>query len=137
MQGDWERLTRWSDGKWVIFRPCDADNMSLQIVHDTLVIGWGQDLSWGIIRSFAESELPGVHILTVFDQDEQALKICRLMWDDETYNRAKWWLWDGDEPVLMLRAELADQYKVIEQPCHECWYDCEENPGTEPVQRNH
>jgi len=132
LQGEWERLTKWPDGNWVVFRPCDADNLSMQIAGDTVVIGWGQDASFGIIRSFAESEMPGIYVLTVADQDEQTILTYRMMWDDEAHNRAEWWLWDDDESVILVRAELLDQYKLIEQPCYECWEDCEEeNPEGE------
>ncbi|QOI96941.1 MAG: hypothetical protein HRU69_05285 [Flammeovirgaceae bacterium] len=124
LQGGWERLTRWEDGQWVVFRPCDADNMSMEISGDTLVIGWGQDASFGIIRSVAQSEVPEIYILTV-EQDEQQVTY-RMRWDDEMYNRAEWWLWEDDESVILVRSELLDDYTLIEQPCHECWEDCEE-----------
>jgi hypothetical protein len=137
LQGEWERLTKWPDGNWVVFRPCDADNLSMHIAGDTVVIGWGQDASFGIIRSFAESEMPGMYVLTVADQDEQTILTYRMMWDDEAHNRAEWWLWDDDESVMLVRAELLDQYKLIEQPCYECWEDCEEeNPENESEKNN-
>lgn len=126
LQGEWERLTKWPDGTWVVFRPCDADNLSIQITGDTLVIGWGQDASFGIIRSFAESEMPGIFILTVDDQDEQTTKTYRMMWEDEAHNLAEWWLWDDDESVITVHSGLLGNYTAIEQPCHECWEDCEE-----------
>ncbi len=126
LQGEWERLTKWSDGQWVVFRPCDADNMSLQIMGDTLVIGWGQDASFAIIRSFAESDVPGVWAITVFDQDEQVTKTYRMVWEDDDHNLAEWWLYDDDESVLLARSNLLGNYRAIEQPCYECWDDCDE-----------
>jgi hypothetical protein len=37
----------------------------------------------------------------------------------------------------VVRAELLDKYPVIEQPCYECWEDCEEeNPENEPEENN-
>ncbi|MFN3841522.1 MAG: hypothetical protein ACK4RF_12525 [Cyclobacteriaceae bacterium] len=130
LQGEWEHLTKWPDGKWVVFRPCDADNLSIEVMGDTLVIGWGQDASFGIIRSFAESDVPGVYVITVTDQDEQTTKTYRMMWEDEAHNLAEWWLWDDDESVVMARAHVLGNYTAIEQPCQECWDDCEEDSNS-------
>ncbi|MCK6616933.1 MAG: hypothetical protein L6Q51_04750 [Cyclobacteriaceae bacterium] len=124
LQGEWERLTRWEDGRWVVFRPCDADNMSMQFSGDTLVIGWGQDASFGIIRSVAESEMPEIYLFTV-EQDGQQVTY-RMQWADDGHYMTEWWLWEDDESVILVRSELLGSYTHIEQPCYECWDDCEE-----------
>ncbi len=31
-QGDWEKLTRWPNGEWLVYRPCDADNPTLSFM---------------------------------------------------------------------------------------------------------
>lgn len=126
LQGEWERLTKWPDGNWVVFRPCDADNLTMQVMGDTLVIGWGKDASFGIIRSFAESEMPGIYTITVDDQDEKTTKTYRMMWEDEAHTLAEWWLGDDDESVMVVRTGELAKYTTIEQPCYECWEDCEE-----------
>lgn len=126
LQGEWERLTTWPDGNRVVYRPCDADNLSIQVMGDTLLIGWGQDASFGLVRSFSESEMPGIYLVTVYDHDADSTLTYRMMWEDDAHNLAEWWLWDDDESVIVARTAVLGNYAIIEQPCQECWDDCEE-----------
>ena len=126
LQGEWQQLTEREDGSYIIFRPCDADNMMIQVNSDTLMIGWGQDATFALIKSFYVDEAGRV-VLSVHDQDENATKTYFMQWDDDNEPLAGWFLFGLDElPVLMAHESILDRYAVVQQPCRECWDDCEE-----------
>lgn len=127
LQGDWEKLTQWPDGNWVVFRPCDADNLSMRISTDTLSIGWGHDASFAIIEHIEYDDILNRYALTVHDQDTDEELVYFLEWENEEHTLARWWLWGPDQaPDLLARIDILDRYKELVQPCHECWDDCEE-----------
>jgi hypothetical protein len=126
LEGEWQRLTDWGNGQQVIFRPCDADNLMMQINSDTLMIGWGQDATTAIIRSFYTDE-DGRVILTVTDLDEDARKVYAFQFEDAAGKLARWWLYGNDEESeLFAHEDLLEQYNTYEQPCSECWDDCDD-----------
>lgn len=126
LKGEWQELTEQEDGTFIIFRPCDADNRLVQVKSDTLLIGWGQDASFALIRSFYVDEAGRV-VLSVHDQDENAAKTYYMQWEDDTEPIANWFLYGLDEPpVLMAHESILGRYKKIQQPCRECWDDCED-----------
>lgn len=126
LQGEWQEITEQEDGTYIIFRPCDADNRLVQVKSDTLLIGWGQDASFALIRSFYMDEAGRV-VLSVHDQDENASKTYYMQWEDDTEPIASWFLYGLDEPpVRMAHESILSRYKVVQQPCRECWDDCEE-----------
>lgn len=126
LQGEWQQLTEREDGSYIIFRPCDADNMMIQVTSDTLMIGWGQDATFALIKSFYVDEAGRV-VLSVHDQDENATKTYFMQWEDHNDPLAGWFLFGLDElPVLMAHESILDRYVVVQQPCRECWDDCEE-----------
>ncbi|MCS6973257.1 MAG: hypothetical protein N2044_07170 [Cyclobacteriaceae bacterium] len=127
LQGDWEKLTQWQDGSWVVFRPCDADNLSITVNTDTLVIGWGQDASYAIVEEIVEDEVPGRYVVTVRDPESDEPLTYFFEWDNHEHTLVRWWLWGLEQPPdLLARLDILDQYKEFKQPCHECWDDCEE-----------
>lgn len=127
LQGDWEKLTQWPDGSWVIFRPCDADNLSMRISTDTLAIGWGQDVSFAIIKLVEYDDVPNRYAITVHDPDADEELVYFLEWENEEHTLARWWLWGADQASdLLARMDILDRYKEFVQPCYECWDDCEE-----------
>lgn len=126
LQGEWQQLTEQDDGTYIIFRPCDADNMMIQVNSDTLVIGWGQDASFALIKSFHTDEA-GRLVLTVHDQDENVAKTYCMQWEDDNEPVTSWFLYGLDEwPVRMAHESILYKYTVVQQPCSECWDDCEE-----------
>ncbi|MBX2968773.1 MAG: hypothetical protein KF803_05345 [Cyclobacteriaceae bacterium] len=126
LQGEWQQLTEREDGFYIIFRPCDADNMMIQVNSDTLMIGWGQDASFALIKSFYVDEAGRV-VLSVHDQDENATKTYFMQWEDDNEPLAGWFLFGLEEPpILMAHESILDRYTVVQQPCRECWDDCEE-----------
>lgn len=127
LQGNWERLTQWSDGSWVVFRPCDADNLSMTIDADTLIIGWGQDATYAIIDNIEKDEVPNRYAVTIYDPETDETLTYFLEWQNDDHTLARWWLWGPEQaPDLLVRADILDQYKEFKQPCHECWDDCDE-----------
>lgn len=126
LQGEWQQLTEQEDGSYIIFRPCDADNMMIQVNSDTLMIGWGQDATFALIKSFYVDEAGRV-VLVVHDLDENTAKTYFMQWEDDNDPLAGWFLFGLDElPVRMAHESILDQYTTVEQPCRECWDDCEE-----------
>ncbi|MBX2961461.1 MAG: hypothetical protein KF687_03055 [Cyclobacteriaceae bacterium] len=126
LQGEWQRLTEDEDGTYIIFRPCDADNVMIQVNSDTLIISWGQDASFGLIKSFYTDEA-GRLVLSVHDQDENVAKTYFVQWEDDNDPIAGWFLFGLDEPPMLMAYEsILERYEVVQQPCSECWDDCEE-----------
>lgn len=126
LQGEWQQLTEREDGSYIIFRPCDADNMMIQVTSDTLLIGWGQDATFALIKSFYVDEAGRV-VLSVHDQDENVTKTYFMQWEDDNDPLAGWFLFGLEEPpILMAHESIVDRYEVVQQPCRECWDDCEE-----------
>jgi hypothetical protein len=126
LQGEWQQLTEREDGSYIIFRPCDADNMMIQVNSDTLMIGWGQDATFALIKSFYVDEAGRV-VLSVHDQDAHATKTYFMQWEDDNDPLAGWFLFGPEEPpVLMAHQSIVHRYAVVQQPCRECWDDCEE-----------
>ncbi|GIV37160.1 MAG: hypothetical protein KatS3mg032_1539 [Cyclobacteriaceae bacterium] len=128
-QGYWEKLTQWPNGQWVVYRPCDADNPSLTFQSDTLVIGWGQDASIAVIDNIKADEIPGRFVLAARDEGVEAL-VYYLEWEDDEKTLLRVWLYGPDEaPEVYARADVLENYDLFEQPCHECWEDCDEVEG--------
>ena len=124
LEGEWQMLTDWGDGQQVIFYPCDADNRSIQVSSDTLVIGWGQDASIGLIKSFYTEE-DGRIIFTVDDLDSETSNTYIFQFEDEDKKVTRWWMFGDDESSVFVHEDKADEYSTYEQPCQECWDDCE------------
>ena len=126
LKGEWQELTEQEDGTYIIFHPCDADNRMVQVKSDTLLIGWGQDASFALIRSFYVDEAGRV-VLSVIDQDDNTVRTYFIHREDNTGLIANWFLFGLDEPpVRMAHESILDQYKKVQQPCRECWDDCED-----------
>jgi len=124
LEGEWQMLTDWGDGQQVIFRPCDADNRTIQVYSDTLVIGWGQDATIGLIKSFYTEE-DGRIILKVADLEGDTDNTYIFQLEDEKGKLARWWMFGNDEADFFVHEDRAQEYSSYEQPCEECWEDCE------------
>ncbi len=126
LQGEWQQLTEREDGSFFIFKPCDADNMMMRVSSDTLMIGWGQDATLALIKSFYTDEA-GRLVITVHDQDENIMRTYYMQWEYDTDPLTKWYFFDMDEPpILMAHEDIVGNYTVYQQPCSECWDDCED-----------
>ena len=125
LQGEWQMLTEMGDNQWVIYSPCDADNQMIQVHSDTLLIGWGQDASIGLVTSFYRGD-DGRVVLTVSDPDRDERATYSFQFDDETRKLARWWLYEDDSSALFAHEDILDNYAAYEQPCSECWDDCED-----------
>jgi hypothetical protein len=125
LQGEWQMLTLWGDNQWVIYRPCDAENRMIHVRSDTVVIGWGQDASIGLIRSFYRDDEGRTVIEAVdLDMDERVTYACRF--EDAAHKLARWWLFEDQSSDLFAHSDIANSYHAYEQPCSECWDDCED-----------
>lgn len=123
LQGEWHMITEY-EGEWVLFYPCDADNTFIQVKGDSIIIGWGQDATAGIIEGYTSNE-PGNEI-TLTVNDSYAVNNYRV---ERTENgNTAWWLWeDSERPSQFINALDKPSYKEVRQPCKECWEDCDED----------
>lgn len=120
--GEWQMLTEQNDSL-IIYRPCDADNVMLQLHSDTLVIGWGQDASGGIVTDF-QKQPDGRFSLVMKSLDSDYSQKIMVQVEDPFHGLARWWIWDDGSEALFVQAKHAKTYPYIIQPCHECWEDC-------------
>jgi len=121
LTGEWHMVSL-QDNNWVLFYPCDADNTFVQIKGDSIVIGWGQDTTAGIIESWS---LTNTDELSLVVNDTYATTTYRVQQTDD--GLTQWWLWeDAEGPSYFIPASEKSNYATIKQPCKECWEDCEE-----------
>lgn len=120
LQGEWHMITE-VDGEWVLFYPCDADNTFIQLKADSIIIGWGQDATAGKIENWTADESG----LTLAVNDSYAVNTYKVSAGN---GYTEWWLWeDAEKPSRFIHAREKAHYKVVRQPCKECWEDCEED----------
>lgn len=122
LQGEWHMITE-QNGEWVLFYPCDADNTFVQVKGDSIVIGWGQDATGGIIEDWLEGDTGNQITLAV--NDSYSVNYYRV--EKAENGNTVWWLWeDADNPSQFINAVNKPNYKEVRQPCKECWEDCDE-----------
>src|SRR5688572_8142180 len=51
----WTKLTD-QNGKLVIFHPCDANNVMVEVRHDTLYLNWGEEEAFYMITSMRREQ---------------------------------------------------------------------------------
>lgn len=122
LQGEWHMLTE-QNGEQVLFYPCDADNVFIQVKGDSIIIGWGQDASAGKIEDWNKNVADNDISLAV--NDSFSVNFYRVLKTEE--GLTEWWLWeDAEKPALLVNAVNKSRYKEVRQPCKECWEDCDE-----------
>ncbi|MCW5910499.1 MAG: hypothetical protein KIT62_05465 [Cyclobacteriaceae bacterium] len=120
LEGEWHMITE-VDGEWVLYYPCESDNAFLQIKGDSIMIGWGQDITAGKIENWSTDG----DKLTLAVNDSYSVNTYPVKTGQNGY--IEWWLWeDAEEPSRFIPAAQKSQYKEVRQPCKECWDDCEE-----------
>lgn len=121
LEGEWHMITEVA-GEWVLYYPCESDNAFLQIKGDSVVIGWGQDITEGKIENWSVEN----DELTLVVNDSYSVNTYQVKTRQNGYT--EWWLWDDvEEPSLFIPVNQKSQFKEVRQPCKECWEDCE-NP---------
>jgi hypothetical protein len=124
LEGEWQMLTEMDNGEQVIFYPCDADNLSIMAYGDTLVIGWGQDASMALIKSFYSDD--DKIVLVVNDLEGGQESTFFFQFENESGTLARWWLYGDDSSNVYVHEDDAEQFSSYEQPCEECWDDCDD-----------
>jgi hypothetical protein len=123
----WIKLTE-HGGKSVIFYPCDADNIRVELRPDTLIIGWGQDAEQFFIESIDRVEVNQLSIKARSEYEDEPHEFTVELLDDKN-SQARWHIWDdASSSELFTEEKVAVQYKEVKQPCRECWEDeqCDE-----------
>ncbi len=121
LQGEWHMVTQ-EEGEWVLFYACDADNTTVTIKGDSIIIGWGQDATAGKIESWsAENEK-----LSLVVNDSYETNVYQVQPAED--GLMQWLLWDDSEgQSLFVHDRDKNKYRVVKQPCKECWEDCDED----------
>jgi hypothetical protein len=118
LQGEWHMITE-VDGEWILYYPCDADNIFIQLKSDSIIIGWGQDATAGKIENWSTDD----NTLTLAVNDSYSVNTYQVNPGKEY---TEWWLWeDAEKPSRFIPASQKSLYKEVKQPCKECWEDCE------------
>jgi hypothetical protein len=119
----WTMLTEYN-GQLVIFYPCDANNPVVDFRHDTLHINWGLEEGFYHITSVAKPS-PGQLTLTgETDLGETKENFYATFLDNEK-KLSRWYVWlDDTTSAVFTDSRFDNQYKIVKQPCTECWgYD--------------
>jgi hypothetical protein len=135
LEGHWENLTPLPDGSWIVYIPCDADNAFLTLYKDTLLIGWGQDVSVTRVEEITpDTQVPGRYRLTAYSDDNPEKLILFWEWANDEQTLLRCWFTRPDQEFgFFVREDNLEQYAVFEQPCHECWEDCDEESPDGPL----
>jgi hypothetical protein len=121
LSGEWHMVTQ-EEGEWVLFYACDADNTTVTIKGDSIIIGWGQDATGGKIESWS---LEGDKLSLVVN-DSYETNVYQVQEAED--GLMQWWLWDDSEgQSLFVHDRDKNKYQVVKQPCKECWEDCDES----------
>jgi hypothetical protein len=121
LEGEWHMVTQ-EEGEWILFYACDADNTTVTIKGDSIVIGWGQDATVGKIESWSVDD--DKYSLVVNDTYETNVYQVQPAED----GLMQWHLWDDSEgQSLFVHERDKSKYRVVKQPCKECWEDCDED----------
>lgn len=119
IRGSWEQLT-YKDGKWVIFKPCNANNCNITWKGDTLFIEWGQESTAHKIKKISSESnnftLEGVEVFLTGDHSTGTLRVAPV---DSMKGVTSWWLFGEEEPRIFVRDKLRDSYPVIMEQCEE------------------
>ncbi len=121
LAGEWHMVTQ-EEGEWILFYACDADNTTVTIKGDSIVIGWGQDATGGKIESWSlENDK-----LSLVVNDSYETNVYQVQQAED--GLMQWWLWDDSEgQSLFVHDRDKNKYRVVKQPCKECWEDCDES----------
>ncbi|MBL7873064.1 MAG: hypothetical protein JNM78_15715 [Cyclobacteriaceae bacterium] len=121
LMGEWHMVTQ-EEGEWVLFYACDADNTTVTIKGDSIVIGWGQDATAGKIESWSVEN----DKLSLVVNDSYETNVYQVQKAED--GLMQWWLWDDSEgQSLFVHERYKNKYRVVKQPCKECWEDCDED----------
>lgn len=111
-------------GDWVVFNPCDASNGEIIIQGQKMIWGEGHEAEELMVKNVA-------YIPNQFSLDIESLgKLYKNGIEisiDEKQQRYKIRnkLYGGDKTRVFVAKEKLSDYKVINQPCKECWDDCD------------
>jgi len=120
LSGTWHMLTL-EENEWVLFTACDADNTTVSIKGDSIVIGWGQDATAGKIESWSVEN----DKISLVVRDSYQTNVYQALGSED--GLMQWWLWeDSEEPGYFIHDRDMSSYPTIKQPCKECWEDCDE-----------
>jgi hypothetical protein len=121
LEGEWHMVTR-EEGEWILFYACDADNTTVTIKGDSIVIGWGQDATAGKIESWSVAG----DKLSLVVNDTYETSVYQVQPAED--GLMQWHLWDDSEgQSLFVHEPDKNKYRIVKQPCKECWDDCDEN----------
>ncbi len=116
IRGSWEQIT-YQDGKWIIFKPCNASNMNVTWRGDTLLIEWGQEVTAEKINRISSSggkfSLEGIEVYVT----GAAARPIHIEPVDSMQGVTRWWLYEEDEPRLLVRDKFKAGYHVVEEKC--------------------
>lgn len=117
--GKWVAITQLND-EWVLFKPCDADNSTIELNDQTLTINWGQSTEKVPVESITQIGEGKYEITNKIDSTytEKGKYTMQTL----PNGTVLWWLLSGDTTSHVYVTEAsAKNYKTLEQPCIECW----------------
>jgi hypothetical protein len=121
LEGEWHMVTQ-EEGEWILFYACDADNTKVTIKGDSIVIGWGQDATAGKIESWSVDD----DKFSLVVNDSHEINVYEVQPAED--GLMQWHLWDDSEgQSLFVHDRDKNKYRVVKQPCKECWEDCDED----------
>jgi hypothetical protein len=122
------RLTK-LNGEWVIFNSCDAGNrrISLKGSNELLLFGEQDDAEFVIDHRIEQGDT--ISFETHWKGGEEKM-LFRFIWIDRHLGLGRWLTIspnDNNSDYVFVDGGHEAGYKVVNQPCRECWGDeCED-----------
>lgn len=110
--------------EWVVFNPCNASNGEIIIDDKKLVWAEGHEAEELFIKNVenkADRYLLDIESLGRFYKT--GIEI--LVEEKQSFFRIRNKLYGGDKTRVFVAKNRVRDFKIIEQPCKECWDDCD------------
>jgi len=133
IESHWINLTP-QNGKFILFYPCDADikQIIIDLEKSEMIMKYGQeDETFKILKMnyLSDKELNINIVYSTFGKPQET--IVKVIFIDIEKRVTKWTfkLIDGNTELnneyLMVSEAKSTDYKIVKQPCKECWTEAE------------
>lgn len=97
----------------IIFNPCDANNKTIEVINDTIIVDYGQEIIKYYIVKKNKTSNSTKYKLRNFSE--------KIVFEEQIINQnLSYWIFENDKYLF---SKKTNRYKTLNQPCKECWGD--------------
>ena len=133
LESHWINLTKLGN-KYVIYNPCDASNKEIKIdkAKQELFIQWGVEDNTFKILDFNKIDVDNIILKIkygIFGEDRDTNIYIKYLDKGKKISQWNFTFISGTSEInyefVMTASSNANKYKIINQPCKECWPEVE------------